>query len=65
MQKNACGVGKKSAKWCFETESDVAMMSFRDDCAIFFCAMVDFFVDNTLREGLSSSWSEFSTDVRV
>jgi hypothetical protein len=33
--------------------------------ARFFCAMVDFFVDNTLREGLSSSWSEFSTDVRV
>jgi hypothetical protein len=30
-----------------------------------FCAIVDFFVDNTLREGLSSSWSEFSTDVRV
>jgi hypothetical protein len=23
------------------------------------------FLDNTAREGLSSSWSEFSTDVRV
>jgi hypothetical protein len=35
MQKNACGAGKKSAKWCFETGRDVGMMSFVMILAIF------------------------------